>query len=65
MTPNENGRDFDCVEFKRQAQERIAKVIQGMTPEQEIAFYWESVDKGPIGEWWRSIEEAKQRRLQS
>lgn len=32
-------RDFDCVEMKRAAQERIRAQVDGMTPDEEIAFF--------------------------
>lgn len=34
-------KEFDCVEMKRKAQERILRQIRGKTPEQELA-YWKS-----------------------
>jgi len=38
-------KDFDCVEMKRRAQERILRETAGMSPAQELAF-------------WRTKEEA-------
>lgn len=32
-------KDFDCVEMKREAQEKIRDELRGMTREQELA-YW-------------------------
>ena len=34
-------KSFDCVAMKRDAQEAIAHKVQGMTREQEVAFFRE------------------------
>jgi hypothetical protein len=47
---------FDCVEFKRRAQARIHEDIEGMTHEQEIAYFHRRANEGWMGEWWRSIQ---------
>jgi len=50
---------FDCVEFKRSAQEGIAADVKGMSPEEELKYFRTSVKKGPLGRWWRSLEKRK------
>ncbi|MBL8875725.1 MAG: hypothetical protein JNM86_08020 [Phycisphaerae bacterium] len=37
-------KQFDCVEMKRQAQDRIREKLRGMTKEQELA-YWAEQSK--------------------
>lgn len=38
-------KDFDCVEMKRRAQERILERLRGMTREQELAYWAEESRK--------------------
>ena len=37
-------KDFDCVEFQHWAGAQIAKELEGMTPEEELA-YWRERDR--------------------
>ncbi len=48
-------KDFDCIAFKRAAQEKIYEQIQGMTPDEEIAWFRRKVESGPYGELWKRI----------
>jgi hypothetical protein len=48
-------KDFDCIAFKRAAQEKIYEQIQGMTPAEEMAWFRRKVEIGPYGELWRHI----------
>jgi len=43
-------KDFDCIAFKRAAQEKIYEQIKGMTPSEEIAWFRQKVKSGPYGE---------------
>ncbi len=52
-------KGFDCVEFKRRAQEKIAADVKGKSPDEELEYFRESVEKGPLGRWWRSLEKKK------
>ena len=56
--PTKTEKTFDCVEFKRRAQMEIYKDIQGMTHEQERAYFEEQAERGPLGEWWKRIKTA-------
>lgn len=44
-------KDFDCISFKRSAQEKIYEQIKGMTPAEEIAWFRQKVTNGPFGNW--------------
>jgi hypothetical protein len=48
---------FDCVEMKRQAQARIAKELEGMTLEEELA-YWAERTRA-AREWLSAGREAE------
>ncbi len=43
-------KDFDCISFKRAAQEKIYEQIKGMTPAEEIAWFRQKVALGPFRE---------------
>ncbi len=44
-------KDFDCLKFKEQVQEKIAADIQNLTPSEEIEYYRVVADSSPLGEW--------------
>jgi len=45
---------FDCIEFKRKAQERIFRDIRDMTPEDQREYFRLKAESGPLGEWWKA-----------
>ena len=48
-------KEFDCIEFKRQAQARIYERIRNLSPEEEIEYFRKAADEGPLAERWRAI----------
>jgi hypothetical protein len=54
MTTNE--KDFNCLDFKRRVQLEIDEDIQGMTHEQERAYFQEQAESGPLGDWWKLVK---------
>ena len=48
-------KEFDCIAFKRAAQESIYEQIQNMTPVEEIAWFKQQVESGPYGDLWKRI----------
>ena len=50
-------KSFDCIVMKREAQEVIRAKVQGMTREQEVAFFREGRE-----EFDRKVQAAKQKR---
>ncbi len=55
MKTTDVNKEFDCIEFKRQAQARIYERIRDLSPEEEIEYFRKAADEGPLGEWWKSI----------
>lgn len=53
-------KDFDCVEFKRQAQARIYERIKDLSPDEEIAYFRNAAEKGPLGDWWKAVQRRSQ-----
>ncbi len=56
-------KGFDCVEFKRRAQERIYEEIRDLAPESEIEYFHRAVEAGPLGPWWRRVTRRSGRRV--
>lgn len=56
---------FDCVKFKGESQEQIRRETEGMTREQEVAYFRESVKRGPFADLWQRLEEARLKRERS
>lgn len=50
-------KKFDCVESKRQAQERIYEETKGMSHEEELAYFERNAMSGPFGNLWRQMRE--------
>ena len=48
-------KNFDCISFKRSAQEKIYEQIKGMTPAEEIAWFRQKVANGPFGGWTKQL----------
>lgn len=55
-------KKFDCIEFKRKAQERIYEEIKDMSWEEEVAYFQREAEKGPLGSWWKKVKEAQEQR---
>jgi len=46
-------KNFDCVAFKRQAQEQIFEDTKGMTFSEEIAYYRNKAQAGVLAGLWK------------
>lgn len=53
-------KSFDCLAYKRQAQEAIDAAIHGASTEEQIAYFRHRAEAGRIGAWWHSIYAAQQ-----
>lgn len=49
-------KDFDCIQFKHQAQARIYERIKGLPLEKEIEYFRNAADEGPPGDWRKAIK---------
>ena len=47
-------KEFDSIEMKHAAQEKIYEAIKGMTPEQEIDYFRQSLKESKFAKWWQS-----------
>jgi hypothetical protein len=57
MKKTDTKKEFDCIEFKRQAQARIYERIKDLSPEEEIRYFGDAANQGPFGEWWQSVRD--------
>ena len=48
-------KEFDCIEFKRKVQERVYEDIKDKTSQQQIEYFRNRAENGPLGDWWRLI----------
>lgn len=55
-------KKFDCIEFKRKAQERIYEEIKDMSWEEEIDYFKKSAETGPLADWWKRVKAAQDQR---
>lgn len=53
-------KDFDRVEFKRQAQARIYERIKDLSPEDEIDYFRKAAEEGLLGEAWKAARDQAQ-----
>jgi len=52
-----NSKTFDCVEFKREAQQRIHEATRDMTAEQRREYLRRIVEVGPLSDFWRELRQ--------
>lgn len=54
-------KDFDCLEFKRQAQARFARRYAGLSPEEICKQLndWAEHSDDPLAKWWRGVKAQK------
>lgn len=51
-TPKVN--NLDCIKIKQDAQEKLYERINMLTPEEEIAYFQQSIKASRFSEWWDS-----------
>jgi len=47
-------KEFDSIQIKRDAQERIYEAIKEMTPAEEIAYFRRSIEGSKLSKLWKS-----------
>ncbi len=48
-------KEFDCIQIKRDAQVKIYQAIKQMTPQEEIAYFRQSIEQSKFFAWWKSV----------
>lgn len=49
-------KDFDCLKFKQQAQEKIFEQIKNFTPTEQIEYFRQEAESSSLGQWWKSVK---------
>ena len=49
-------KDFDCLEFKQKAQEKIAEKIKILTPKEQIQYFRGLAESSSLSQWWKSVK---------
>jgi hypothetical protein len=57
MKRRKTRKTFDCIRFKRKVQAEIYEEIKGLSPEEEIEHFRWAAASGPLGEWWKTLEQ--------
>ncbi len=58
MIPKGKTKDFDCVQSKKEAQQRIHERTEGMTWKEEVEHYRRAAESGTFAEKWKPLIEA-------
>lgn len=49
-------KDFDCVEMKRKAQEKIYEETKDLSREELVAYFHRRAETGPFGKLWKKAK---------
>lgn len=49
-------KDFNCLEFKQKAQEKIAEEIKNLTPKEQIQYFRDLAESSSLSKWWKSVK---------
>ena len=56
MSQTKVEKDFDCLKFKQQAQDKISEEIKNLTPTEQIEYFRQEAESSSLGQWWKSIK---------
>lgn len=56
MSQTKVEKDFDCLKFKQQAQEKIYEEIKNLTSTEQIDYFRQEAESSSLGQWWKSIK---------
>lgn len=62
MKPTRIEKAFDCMEYKRRVQAEIYDEIRDLTDEQRVEYFRRRAEESALGNWWRSVKQAKAKR---
>lgn len=55
---------FDCLAYKRRGQHEIYEHIKHLSPQEEVNWFREQVQAGPLAEWWQSLSSSPETAVQ-
>ena len=53
-------KSLDCVAMKRKIQADLYAKTKGLTNEELLTYYRNSVESGPLADWWRKAKAAQE-----
>ena len=56
MSQTKVEKNFDCLKFKQQAQEKIYEEIKNLTPTEQVEYFRQEAEFSSLGQWWKSIK---------
>ena len=56
MSQTKVEKDFDCIEFKQQAQDKISEQIKNLNPHEQIRYFRQRAESSSLRTWWKSIK---------
>jgi hypothetical protein len=55
-------KSFDCLAFKDRVQAEIYEEIKDLSPAEEVEYFRKAAQEGPLGEWWKRVNEKTKER---
>jgi hypothetical protein len=49
----------DAIKFKEEMQAKLEERLKGLPPEEELREMRQIVEEGPLGDFWRRLQQAK------
>jgi hypothetical protein len=50
---------FSCLEYKWHVQREVHEETKELTPEQELRYFREAAENGPLGAWWKALQQRR------
>jgi hypothetical protein len=50
---------FSCLDYKWHVQREVYEETKGLTPEQELRYFREAAEEGPLGTWWKALQQRR------
>ena len=58
MSKKKAKKEFDCVAFKRQVQDKVFQETKGLSLEEQVAYFRKKANSGPLAKWWKRLPSA-------
>lgn len=58
MSKKKVKKEFDCVAFKLQVQDKIYQETKSLSLEEQVAYFRKKANSGPLGKWWKRLPSA-------
>jgi hypothetical protein len=62
MSLTKTNKSFDCLGFKDKVQAEIYEEIKNLSVEEQIHYFNQAAEKGPLAKWWKNVRATTRRR---